>query len=338
MKRISIVILLLSVILFGNAQNNVPSLRGNKQNKSNTEQTQQDNKEQTEKRTEAEETTAEPVNREVPSLNPQAPSAAKTSARENRILESAVENAFLVVRADYNIRDKENGTNISGNEFFGTVYSVVPLLAYGYGVDNRFLNPWKSDPNYDANKYGENLVSVDKLQYRRLKDKDFIPFDMNKTTSETLASGFYNVLDTTFHNQGLGIELGNGMKSGFMVWFYADESGETSQTIIPTTITFNENTIFNVRQPADATNVIGGAFLNMNVDEPGCIRLNLMGIARMDPYGTGKWELVKMLAQPANSANADASSNDKKSGEDDAIIPDKDNKNDKGKSKKEKSK
>lgn len=315
MKKISLIFLLVAAVVLGNAQNNIPSLHGNKKGT---------NKEQAEKTNAGEESAVTPENKEIPSLNPQAPSSSRVSSDANAIIERAVENAFLVVKSDYNVRDNESGSNVSGNDFFGTVYSVVPLLAYGYGVDNRFLKPWKSDPKFDANKYGEDLVSVDNVQYKMLKDKEFRPFDMNKTVSEMLASGFYNVLDTTFHNLGLGVETGDGMKSGYMVWFSLDDMGETHCTIIPTTITFNENTIFNLRQPANPASVIGGAFLNMNVDEPGCIRFNLMGMARMDPYGSRKWELVKMLSQPTASGKS-ASDKKNQGQDDDSIIPEKDN-------------
>ena len=266
------------------------------------------------------------------------------SSSDNLLLVSAIDNAFLVIKTSYNLRDKASGANISGNDFFSTVYSVSPLLAYGYGVDNRFLKPWLSDPKYDANKYGEDLASVDKIQYKRLKDKDYRSFNMNKTVSETLASGYYHVLDTSFHNLGLGIEISNGIKSGYMVWFYVNSSGETHYTISPTTITFNENTIFNVKQPINLETVIGGFFLNLNADEPGCLHLNLMGVARIDPYGSNRWELVKMQSQPTppgKGKSAESSKSSKSEAQsdtgkkDDSIIPDnnqsKAKKSDKGK-------
>ena len=351
MKRVSLIFILIFALLMGNAQNNVPSLRGNKQkqeqrDKNVTESDQTDNQAQ------KEETSIPPENRVVPSLNPNAPgntSNVVITEAENHLLSSAIDNAFLVVRSDYNIRDNENGGNITGTDFFGTVYSIVPLLNYGYGVDNRFLKPWKSDPGYDANKYDESRVFVDKVQYRLLKDEDLQPFKMNKNVGETLASGFYHVMDSTFQNVGLRIELGDGVKSGYMVWFYVGDRGEVTYSIQPTDITFNENAIFAVRQPANAQNIIGGAFLNMNVDDPGCIRLTLMGVARIDPYGSHKWELVKMQAQPTiPEKDAEPASNIKEQeaapkeqqSKDDSIIPAQDDSKGKKKekTKKEKSK
>ena len=316
MKRVSLIFILIFALLMGNAQNNVPSLRGNKQkqeqrDKNVTESDQTDNQAQ------KEETSIPPENRVVPSLNPNAPgntSNVVITEAENHLLSSAIDNAFLVVRSDYNIRDNENGGNITGTDFFGTVYSIVPLLNYGYGVDNRFLKPWKSDPGYDANKYDESRVFVDKVQYRLLKDEDLQPFKMNKNVGETLASGFYHVMDSTFQNVGLRIELGDGVKSGYMVWFYVGDRGEVTYSI----------------QPTD-------------------IRLNLMGVARIDPYGSHKWELVKMQAQPTiPEKDAEPASNIKEQeaapkeqqSKDDSIIPAQDDSKGKKKekTKKEKSK
>lgn len=313
--------LLVATVLIGSAQSEVPNFRKNTKHKDKTEQASKDKTDKT------------VPDQSASSVNP----SNATSDGEFAILRKAVENAFLIVKANYNVRDRESGTNVSGTDFFGTVYSVVPLLSCGYGIDNRFLEPWKSDPKYDANMYGDNLVSVDKLEYKRPKDAAFIPYTMNRTTDQTLAPGFFHVTDSSFKNLGLRIELGSGVKSGYMVWFRVNpETGETSYFIYSTSLTFNENSIFNVRQPAEPETVIGGAFLNLNADEPGCLRLNLMAIARIDPYGGKKWELVKMQTHPDTPNVAQPASSNQKavksgtSGSDDSIIPEQD----KGKNKK----
>jgi hypothetical protein len=296
MKRISLILFLISAILVGNAQD--PILKHRKKSNANTttnaEVTTQDtSKATTVNNNVAEDQAVSPIKHDRDGVS------GNVSTHENALLASAIDNAFLVVKADYNVRDKEDGSNLSGNNFFGSVYSVVPLLPYGFGVDNRFLTPWKSDPNYDANKYGDDMVSVDNLEYKKPKEAAFMPFKMNRTTDQSLAPGFYHVTDSSFKNLGLHVELGNGVKSGYMVWFRINpENGEASYSIHPTNITFNENSIFTVRQPLDPETVIGGAFLNMNADEPGCLRLNLMAVARIDPYGGKKWELVKLQSQP----------------------------------------
>ncbi|MBR5921218.1 MAG: hypothetical protein IKZ56_08660 [Bacteroidales bacterium] len=325
MKRISLILLLISAILFSNAQQVVPDIRKNKgKNKTKTEQ-QQTGKDNADK-------SAPDDMHTVPALNPSGNGGAATSDAEYALLRQAIDNAFLVVKASYNVRDKESGSNVTGTEFFSTVYCVIPLLSYGFGVDNRFLKPWKSDPQYDANKYGDDLVSVDKLEYKKLKDAVFVPYQLNKNAGEALAPGFFHVADTTFHNQGLRVEIGNGAKTGYMVWFYMDpETKDVRYNVVPANVTFNENSIFNVRQPANSETVIGGAFLNLNADEPGCLRLNLMGVARLDPYGGKKWELVKLQSLPLPPVKAKPAEPVKHSKEeakpatgtqDESIIPD----------------
>ncbi len=339
MKRISLILLLISAVFISSAQHDVPNYRKSSKKHGKVEQTNDsatpsvDNK------------------NNVTAVTPSDNSSVGTSDFEHVLLRQAIDNAFLIVRSSYNVRDQESGSNVSGTDFFGTVYSVVPLLSYGFGVDNRFLKPWKSDPNYDASKYGEDMVSVDKLEYKKVKDAIYMPYALNKTTGESLAPGFFHVADSTFQNLGLRVELGNGTKTGYMVWFHVNpENGETRYIVVPTKITFNENTIFSVRQPANPETVIGGLFLNLNADEPGCLRLNLMGVARMDPYGGNKWELVKMQAQPTVPEKnvAEPASNTKKQEaapkeqqtKDDSIIPAQDDNKGKKKekTKKEKSK
>ena len=286
MKRISLVLLLVAAVLIGSAQNEVPNFRKNAK-KDKTEQVSKDKTAVTDQ-----------------SATPSNPSNA-TSEGEYSLLRKAIDNAFLVVKASYNVRDKESGSNVSGTDFFSTVYCVAPLLPYGFGVDNRFLRPWKVDPKYDANKYGDDLVSIDKLEYKMVNGTSYKPYTLNKITGEKLAPDFFHVTDTTFHNLGLRVELGDGSKNGYMVWFHMNpENGETRYNVVPTNVTFNENTIFSVRQPINPETVIGGAFLNLNADEPGCLRLNLMGVARIDPYGSGKWELVKMQSKPTPPVKA----------------------------------
>ena len=140
----------------------------------------------------------------------------------NGLIQKVVDNSFIVVRASYNVRDKESGLNVSGTDFFSTVHCVVPLLPYGFGVDNRFLSPWKTDPKFNAGNYGDNMVSVDKLEYKKLKDDIYVPYLLNKTTGKALAPGFFHVQDSTFHNLGLRVEVENGVKTGYMVWFYVN--------------------------------------------------------------------------------------------------------------------
>lgn len=288
MKRISLVLLLVAAVLIGSAQNEVPNFRKN----AKKDKTEQVSKDKTEKAVTDQ------------SASPSNPSNA-TSEGEYGLLRKAIDNAFLVVKASYNVRDKESGSNVTGTDFFSTVYCVAPLLPYGFGVDGRFLKPWKVDPKYDANKYGDDLVSIDKLEYKMVNGTSFKPYTLNKMTGEKLAPDFFHVTDTTFHNLGLRVELGDGSKNGYMVWFHMNpENGETRYNVVPTNVTFNENTIFSVRQPINPETVIGGAFLNLNADEPGCLRLNLMGVARIDPYGSGKWELVKMQSKPTTPVKA----------------------------------
>lgn len=344
MKRISLVILLISAMLVGSAQQPIPSFSRKKNKGAKTEQTEQSSQTTTETPS-TEGAPASSDGREVPALTRAATTPVAAGSVENELLSKAIDNAFLVIKSSYNVRDRETGGNVSGNDFFGTVYSVAPLLPYGFGVDNRFLKPWKSDPKYNANQYGEDLVSVDKIQCKMAKDSIYEAYRLNKTVGDTLAPGFVHIMDSTFHNQGLRIEIGNGAKSGYMVWFYVNpENGQTRYTIIPTHITFNENSIFNVRQPSDMENVIGGAFLNMNADEPGCLRLNLMAIARIDPYSGSKWELVKMQSVPTPPVKAKAAEPVKETKkeeaksapetQDDSIIPAQSGSKDKDKGKK----
>ncbi len=320
MKQVNLIILLIFSLLVANAQE--PELNFSKKRG-------KDKKTEQVKQTSSSNVVVPPDGDENPPLNF---GNTNSTAETNGFLQKIVDNSFIVVKASYNVRDKESGSNVTGTDFFSTIYCITPVLSYGFGIDNRFLKPWKSDPKYDAYKYGDDLVSVDKLEYKLLKDETYVPYTLNRTTGETLAPGFFHIADTTFHNQGLRVEVGNGAKTGYMVWFYVDpETKDVRYNVVPANITFNENSIFNVHQPANPETVIGGAFLNLNADEPGCLRLNLMGIARLDPYGSGKWELVKMQSKPtppgkAKSVEATKSSKheDQSNSEikDDSIIPD----------------
>lgn len=335
MKKISIIVLLITAFLVGNAQE--PIIKHKKKPETGTTNVVPQQNAETQ-------TSAEPAPTPAPSADDNQnaspikhdkdASTGGSSAAEFSLLKPAIDNAFLIVKASYNVRDKESGSNLSGNDFFGTVYSVVPLLPYGFGVDNRFLKPWKFDPKFESGQYGDDMVSVDNREYRRLNNAIFVPYNLNQTQSQELASGFYHVKDTTFHNQGLRVEVGNGIKTGYMVWFRVNPDGTTNYSIVPTKITFNENSIFNVKQPLDPETIIGGAFLNLSADEPGCLRLNVMAIARIDPYGGQKWELVKLQTQPAEPASAKSEKGEVKqdaTSSDDSIIPDQNN--DKGKKK-----
>lgn len=279
MKKYSLIFLLMTSILLCSAQEQkVPNLRKNRQTTTTTTQTQT-----------------------------QAPSTAETTSNKNvsissndyGIIQKAIENAFLVVRQSYNIR--KNGALVDAGDYFGHHYTMVPLLKYGYGLDRNYNEPWLQDKRYaEYASCKECLVTVDRVEYKRLSEKkDYEPFKLDDRISDTLAPGYYHVHESAFDNKGLGVQLGNGVKSGYMVWFTLNNSG-VSFTITPLTITYNENLIFNLPQPAMSSDVIGGFFINLDMSNPGVVNLNLLGVARLDPYGGGYWELVKMQKAPVN--------------------------------------
>lgn len=213
-------------------------------------------------------------------------------------LRGAIQNTFMVVKQSYNVR--KNGTNVSGNDFFGHRYTVLPIVEYGYVTDYGFQNPWEMDGKYKSYANCEEcIVSVDMTQYRRLFDNKFRPFTMNSTPSDSLAGGINMVFDDFCQQKGMHISIGKGQCNGYMVWFLKDDKNNVDFTMQPLQVTLNENVIFRLAQPANVDQVIGGAFVSVNLDEPGTIRLNLMGIARLDPYGSGNWELVKFLREPS---------------------------------------
>lgn len=225
---------------------------------------------------------------------------AAITASDYNILRNAVENAFLVVQQSYNIR--KNGVLVdAGGEFYGQSYSILPLLKYGYGVDKSFSEPWMKDSRYRS-EYGscsDCVAHVDRILYKRLSDKgDYQPFKLEDRISDTLAPTFFHVREDFFNNKGLNVQVGNGVKSGYMIWFMGGEKN-VYFSIVPMIITFNENLIFSLEQPADK-NIIGGFFLNVNVSEPGVVTLDILGAARLDPYTGEKWELVKMLKRPVS--------------------------------------
>lgn len=276
MKKFSLVLLLIVSVLVVEAQNQrVPNLRRNQP--TTTSQTQS-------------QTSAESLRH----------STANVSVDVNGIIQQVIANSFLVIQQSYNIR--RNGALVEGNDFFGHHFSVVPLLKYGYGIDALFNKPWQRDKRYaEYANCKECLVTVDRVQYARLSDqKNFVPFNLKNRITDTLTSGFYYVQESKYGNNGLGVQLGNGVRNGYLVWFTYN-NGAVSFTVNPFTITFNENNVFNMPQPAMLSNVIGGFFIDFDVSDPGAINLNLLGVARLDSYGGGKWELVKMKNAPFDS-------------------------------------
>jgi hypothetical protein len=114
-------------------------------------------------------------------------------------------------------------------------------------------------------------------------------------------------------------------------------------------IIYNENFIFPLEQPKNVDQIIGGMFINLNTTEPGCIKVDLIGMARLEPYEKKKWELVKLLSTTSslpeavqkddNDENDKASESkvDKKDKKEESIIPDEgDTHNKKSKSEKKK--
>ena len=336
MKRVFIIVALIALCLMAEAQwRRVPSIK-----RTQTEKKQPKPK-------------ASNVNKDTVAIQPV---KAKEDNSQKSIMDAAgyklicdaVENAFIVVRQKYNVR--KDGNNVSGNDFFGEFYSILPILKYGYNIDCRYQKPWVFDSK--AAQYGncsECVFSVDVSDYRRLSDKKFKPFDLKTEIADTIASGIYFIRDPFMNNNGMNVVTGNGIRDGYMVWFSLGGDDEIKYEINPLSIIYNENFIFPLEQPKNVDQIIGGMFINLNTTEPGCIKVDLIGMARLEPYEKKKWELVKLLSTTSslpeavqkddNDENDKASESkvDKKDKKEESIIPDEgDTHNKKSKSEKKK--
>ena len=336
MKRVFIFVALVALCLMAEAQwRRVPSIK-----RTQTEKKQPKPK-------------ASNVNKDTVAIQPV---KAKEDNSQKSIMDAAgyklicdaVENAFIVVRQKYNVR--KDGNNVSGNDFFGEFYSILPILKYGYNIDCRYQKPWVFDSK--AAQYGncsECVFSVDVSDYRRLSDKKFKSFDLKTEIADTIASGIYFIRDPFMNNNGMNVVTGNGIRDGYMVWFSLGGDDEIKYEINPLSIIYNENFIFPLEQPKNVDQIIGGMFINLNTTEPGCIKVDLIGMARLEPYEKKKWELVKLLSTTSslpeavqkddNDENDKASESkvDKKDKKEESIIPDEgDTHNKKSKSEKKK--
>lgn len=325
MKKYHILFVILCIFFVGNAQYETPDISKLHPKRSTRTHTQ---KNHSDKKTA---TTTEQT--KVPEIDSAAKARFEVSDAGYQLLCSAVENAFIVVKQSYNVR--KDGANISGNSFFGQCYSVLPILQYGYGIDSRYRQPWVLD-NKAANYASDQncIFTVDDSQYKRFGEKSFKPFNLTTTIADTLASNIFFVRDSFMNNNGLQVGLGNGIQKGYMVWFYDRGNDKIEYSILPMTLTYNENFIFPIEQPKNPEQTVGGMFIRLNADTPGTISIELLGIARIEPYSKDKWELVKFLKAPKNLKNADSavtkeedSSSDKdskqKNGENESIVPDK---------------
>ena len=299
MKKITLLLFLITAVLIGSAQNTVPTLpkKGTKSSTRSPKIHHDVSSHQDSSISQNEDTPS--ISKSKNTENDETPVISKSKINEFALLRSGLDKAFLVVRHDYNVR--EDGILVGENDFFGTIYGIMPVIEGGLGIDNRFLKPWLSDQNYSKySKCANCTSSVDRRQYTALTDSVYLPYSFSTDITDTLTSGFYRISDSAFNFKGLRLQVGKGSQNGYLVWFFRDETdnGKVEYTIQQHKIVFNENTIFNIPQPEKPKNIIGGFYLGLNVDEPGTIRLNLMGVARMDPYGGNQWELVKIRQLP----------------------------------------
>lgn len=324
MKRVFIIVALIALCLVAEAQwRRVPSIK-----RTQTEKKQPKPK-------------ASNVNKDTVAIQPvkvKEDNSQKSimDAAGYKLICDAVENAFVVVRQKYNVR--KDGSNVSGNDFFGEVYSILPILKYGFNIDSRYQKPWNFDSKAASyQNCSECVFSVDVSDYRRLNDKKFKPFDLKTEIADTIASGIYFIRDSFMNNNGMNVVTGNGIRDGYMVWFRLGGDDEIKYEINPMTIIYNENFIFSLEQPQNVDQIIGGMFIKLNTDEPGCIKVDLIGMARLEPYEKKKWELVKLLSTTSplqksvqkgeNVENDKASEEkvdkkDKKDQKEETIIPD----------------
>jgi hypothetical protein len=253
------------------------------------------------------------------SANSGSSGSSSEAATTPSLVETAVKDAFFIIRQSYRLKDSAKKPKFygwNGNDYFGLSYSLGIKTTTGYYTDDKALNPWKYDANYEsysANKTYQPVLSETK--YRPFGTDTYTDLPFLVDSCKLLLRNFVHVRNSKiFSRQGFLAETVSGEQNGWLVWVVVDKSlelaGATSSFLVvnPSRITFeNTQDTYPVTAPSVGYNkvVAGGAYLVPQASS-GQITYKLTGLLSGAPGE--QWSLVKIagaLSEVKAGANKD---------------------------------
>jgi hypothetical protein len=206
------------------------------------------------------------------------------------MIEDAVKDGIYIVEQSYRLRNNNDGRSYGRNNQpeFNKVYAVAVKLNGAYCIDDRILNPWKSDNNYTSLSKSEReryTPVLYKSNYRKIFESKWTIFPLDTLNCTEIVSGRLYRLTDENGAFGFQTDITEGLKKGWLVWVTTQEDMVKQKDVniglniyrSEISITKNEG-LYEINQPIFQSNIIGGIYIVPEVNRIGQITFSLFGM------------------------------------------------------------
>lgn len=222
-----------------------------------------------------------------------------------QLVETAVEDAFIILQQDYQLLDTATNTRYGWNhqELFNSIYSVGIRVEEGYVVNDRFMAPWKYDTRYINLNNTAYRPIISNTQYRTLYDTTMTCVQYDEQACLPIKENLLYRTDRIVNEcRGLTIDTLHGTKEGWLVWLVASDSTLTSDSE-PSIVTYRYKlttdsavTDYPLPRPAVSGHILSGIYVVPVNSAIGVLDFRMIGAA----YRSGdKWYIARVSAKLA---------------------------------------
>lgn len=215
------------------------------------------------------------------------------------ILNECVSSELMLIRQQYRLERNGDFYGKNNMPYYGETYTLGVKVSGGLLMQNRVVNPWIGDADYQRVNESGKYKPVWYWTYKKgLNDSIYAATELELGTQyvrpmdkDSLA---YTHIDS-YSDFGLTIDETTGMKKGYMVWAYSSTNVQDSAMTVSLRqssfrIEASADSALIAMSPKDADKVVGGLFVVPKYERGGRIQLMLAGFASKDTKG--KWNLV----------------------------------------------
>lgn len=214
---------------------------------------------------------------------------------DKSLLMDAVSSAFFLSRQSFQVADKKTGElyGLNNQNEFGKEITLGVKAKEGFLLTDKAIRPWEYNSKF--NSYRDGYKAVPSLsEYTEQGEKSVYDSLTISIKENEKPSEVYYIKSNKFNGKGLGLDIAEGSKNGWIVWAYADKEADLNQTAKLSFVCCKKELVVAIDSkesvlPPKDKNILGGVYIVPNVTEIGVVNFLLCGIIT----DTGdKWNIV----------------------------------------------
>ena len=230
-----------------------------------------------------------------------------------QFIEDAVKNGLFIIRQEYKLRDVEAKTSygLDGKSYFGETYSLGIKVNEGYYINDKVINPWNYDSNFD--KYRNNpkyTPIISTCEYKSLEDSLYCSLSLDRDSfKDAPGNSFVRIEnDKPFEGKGFSANTTFGKKEGWLVWAVTSMPVAKNPNSPVSLISYRKELVFEaekenyeIENPPFDKEITGGIYIVPEITEIGQVTFRLAGLLHLK---NNKWNVMKIENSTIEKSNS----------------------------------